>query len=122
MQQGAQGSRLASLRPLSGDDEMLFEATLDTEATRIFVTNVGGAATDMRLHHVADGDNPDQENALFYDYSIDTGQTLQVFADALNSGIQMKEGESLWVRSGVGGNLTFNVYGVTASIAPGANT
>lgn len=116
----AQGERLASLRPLTGSDELLFTTTLDTEVTRLFITNVDASDADMRLHHVAAGDAVSQDNALYYDFTVATGTTLQIFADAPNSGIQLKEGDALWVRSSTGGRLAFNMYGVTASQYPGA--
>jgi hypothetical protein len=117
----AQGSRIASLRPLSGSDELLFTATLDTEVTRIFVANVDPSTSNFRLHHVVAGGTITQENALFYDVLIAPASApLQVIADAANSGIQLKTGDTLWVRSSTGGRLSINVYGVTTSIAPGA--
>jgi hypothetical protein len=119
---GAQGSRLASHRPASGDDEELFRATIQTEVTRIFVTNVDAAAATFRLHHCEEGDAPDQENALFFDVNVEPGTTVQIISEAAHSGIHLKEGDTLDVRVSTGGRLTFNAYGITASIAPGAGT
>lgn len=116
----AQGSRLASLRPLTGGDELLFTATLDTEVTRLFVANVDPAASSMRLHHVVAGGSVSQDNALVFDLVVaPASEPVQIFADTANAGIQLKAGDTLWVRSSTGGRLAFNLYGVTASIAPG---
>ncbi len=99
--------RIASLRPLGGGDELLFTATAPTSVRQIFITNVTGAsATDFRLHHVPLGGSANQENALYYDYPLADGATLLAALD-----IRLATGETLWVRSATGGNITFNVYG-----------
>lgn len=118
----AQGSRLASFRPLTGGDELMFTATLDTEVTRLFITNVSGGAAAFRLYHVVAGGTPAQANALFFDHVLAANDTFELLADAPNSGIQLKTDDMLYVRAAVGGTVAFNVYGVTASIAPGLNT
>ncbi len=115
----AQGSRLASVLPGTTADTLLFTATMDTEVTRLFVCNVSGGAAVMDLYHVDDGGIVAAACALFFNQSIAAGATLQVFADAPNSGIQLKAGDELWGNSSVASALAFNLYGVTASIAPG---
>lgn len=113
-----QGSRVASLCPSGTSPVLAFTATMDTELTRLFATNVSGGAATLRVHHVVDGDVVANANALFYDYALAAGTTLQVFAEAINSGIQMKAGDELHVRSSVADAIAFNIYGVTASQAP----
>lgn len=115
----AQGSRLASVLPGDTADTLLFTATMDTEVTRLFVCNVSGGAATFDLYHVEAGDIVSAESALFFNQPVAIGETLQVFADAPNSGIQLKAGDELWGASSVGSALAFNLYGVTASIAPG---
>lgn len=115
----AQGERFASLCPADTDPAEAFMASLNTELTRIFVANVSGSVADARIWHVPAGGAVADQYALFYDVEIAAGETLQVFADAPSSGIQMKEGETLHVRSSAASALAFNVYGVVSSIAPG---
>lgn len=101
------GTRIASLRPLGGGDELLFTAVAPTSVRELFITNVtGSTATDMRLHHVAAGGVVSQQNALYYDRPMADGETLKVDAD-----IKLETGDALWVRSSTGGNITFNAYG-----------
>lgn len=114
----AQGSRLASVLPGTTADTLLFTATMDTEVTRIFVCNVSGGAAAADLYHVQAGATLSLADAIFFNKSVAAGDTLQVFADATNSGIQLKAGDELWC-AGPANALAFNVYGVTASIAPG---
>ena len=99
--------RLASLRPLTGGDELLFTATVAVAVREIFVTNVtGSTATDMRLHHVAVGGTVSQDNALYFDRPMADGETV-----AVRTNIKLAVGDTLWVRSATGGNISFNVYG-----------
>ncbi len=118
----AQGSRLASLCPTTTSPELAFTAEMPTEVTRLYAANVTGGAVTMRLWHVEAGDSVADKYALLYDYSIAAGETLQLFADAPNSGIKLEEGDELHVRSASANALAFNFYGVTASIAPGTSS
>lgn len=118
----AQGSRLASVRPTNTADTLLFTATLDTEVTLAFITNVTAGALAFRLHHVVEGGSVSLDNALYYDHAIAANDTFKEFVASANAGIQLKTGDALWVRSSSANGIAFNVYGVTASIAPGLNT
>lgn len=115
----AQGSRIASVLPGTTADTLLFTATMDTEVTRMYVANVSGGAALMDLYHVADGDTLSVGEALYFNKSIAVGDTFVLFSDAPNSGIQLKAGDTLWGASSVASALAFNIYGATASIAPG---
>lgn len=114
----AQGERFFSVIPDGTGDVLAFTATLDTEMTRLYVCNTSSGALTFRLHHVDAGGSVSLGNALFYDKSIPANDTEQVFADATNSGIQLKAGEMIYVRASSADLLAFNGYGVTASIAP----
>jgi len=116
----AQGSRLAVSRPSGTSAVTAFTATLATEITRIFVCNTSGSSKTFRLFHGESGDTFDEENALFWDVSVGADTTYEVFADSPNSGLALREGDILGVRSSAANGLTFSIYGVTASIAPGA--
>lgn len=120
--EAAQGSRLASVLPTNTSDTTAFTATLDTEVTRMFVTNLTGGALTFRVHHVPSGQAVANQYALYYDHALAANDTFELFSDATNSGIQLKEGDFLSVRSSSGNGIAFNMYGVTASIAPGAGT
>jgi hypothetical protein len=115
----AQGSRLFSSRPvLAATDTLAFTATLDTEITRIFVTNNTAVADTYRIHHVDAGGAPSLDNGLYYDQTLAGKTTATVFADAPNSGIKLAPGDMIYVRAATGGAIAFNAYGVTANIAP----
>lgn len=117
----AQGSRLNVIRPGDTAATLAFTAAIDTEVTRVFVCNTSGAGRTFRLFHGEDGDSFDEENALFWDVAVPSNTTVEVFADSPNSGIMMKATDILGVRSDSADGLTFSIYGVTASIAPGFN-
>lgn len=114
----AQGSRLFSVRPANTSDTDAFEATLQTELTKLFVCNNTGGALTFRLHHVLAGGSASLDNALYYDKSVAANDTLIFGGDTPNGGIHMAEGDKLVVRSSSGNGLAFNGYGVTATIAP----
>ncbi len=118
---GAQGSRLASIQPAAATIESAFVATMDTEVGRIFVCNTSGATT-FRIYHSPPGTvAPLAVEALYFDAAIGANETVDIVASSTNCGIQLKEGDILFVRSG-SGNVAFNIYGVTADIAPLAGT
>lgn len=114
----ASGTLLAALRPLTGSDTDLFEASLDTEVTQIFCCNITSGAVPFRLHHVVAGDLPAQENALFYDKTIPANDTFRLIAEVENCGIKLAAGDKLVVRSPTGGSITYSAYGITAHTAP----
>lgn len=124
MIEAAQGSRLAALCPADTDEAVAFTATLATEVTRLYVTNLSNGALTFRIWHVEadDAGLVSNEYALFYDKALPAHDTFELFADAPNSGIQLKEGDEIWVQSSSADEIAFNLYGVTASIAPGAGT
>ena len=115
----AQGSRLAVIRPGNTTAATAFTASVNTEITRIFVCNTSGATRTFRIFHGASGDSFDEENALFWDVEVAADTTYEVFADSPNSGIMLSTGDIVGVRSDSADGLTFSIYGVTASIAPG---
>lgn len=114
----AQGSRLFWNRPADTAEHTAFTATLQTEVTKLFVTNNTGGALTFRLWHVPAGGSAGLDNALFYDKSVAANDTYIFGGDTPNGGIHMDEGDFLVVRSSSGNGLGFNGYGVTASIAP----
>lgn len=114
----AQGSRLASVRPANTSDTLAFTATLDTEVTRVYVCNTSANARTFRLHHVNAGGSVSLDNALYYDKALAANDSFELFSDAPNSGLQLKTGDMLYVRSSNANDLAFNIYGVTADIAP----
>lgn len=117
--EAGQGSRLASLCPGDTAANLAFTATLDTEITRLLVTNLTAGALTFRIWHVAAADSPTQppESALYYDHAVAANDTFELRSDATNSGIQLKVDDELWIRSSSASALAFNLYGVTASIA-----
>ena len=115
----AQGSRLAASVPsTAATDTLLFTATLDTEVTRVFVCNLTGSARTFRFFHVDVGGTPATTNALFYDRALGANDTFILFADAPNSGIQLRTGDMIYARPSVANDIGFHLYGVTADIAP----
>jgi|SRR5262245_21324610 len=118
----AQGSRLVSLCPSGTGEVEAFAATLDTEVTRLFVCNVTASPVNIRVWHVDAGDVVAAKYALFYDYPIAAGTTLQLISEADNSGVQLKTGDEIHVQASTADALAINIYGVTAAIAPGAAT
>jgi len=116
----AQGSRLALTTPGDTSNHDVFTAALPTELTRLLVCNVSALAATFRFFHVPFGGSSGSTNALFWDVSIATGATFDFAAGTDNAGPQLAVGDILAVRSGTANALTFNIYGVTASIAPGA--
>lgn len=117
--QAAQGLRLASVRPLTTADALAFTTFIDTEVTRALVVNNTASPVAFRLYHVPAGGAAGLDNALFYDKSVAANDTFIFASDANNSGVQLKEGDTIVVRSATGGALGFQIYGVTASIAQG---
>ncbi|MEJ2116427.1 MAG: hypothetical protein P8Y36_00420 [Alphaproteobacteria bacterium] len=115
----AQGSRLAVVRPDSTSAVTAFTASLPTEVTRVFVCNTSGGARTFRMLHGESGDSFDEENALFWDVAVAANTTYEVFSDAPNAGVSMRESDIIGVRSDAADGLTFSIYGVTTSIAPG---
>jgi hypothetical protein len=120
--EAAQGSRLASVLPTDTSNTTAFTATLDTEVTRMFVTNLSAGALTFRVFHVPADVVLGNVHALYYDHALAANDTFELFSDATNSGVQLKEGDTIVVRSSSGNNIAFNLYGVTASIAPGAGS
>lgn len=116
----AQGSRLASIRPAVTTDQLAFTATLDTEITRLLVCNNTAGAVAFRVYHVPAGGSPGLDNALYYDKTIAANDSFDFSIGAANAGIHLKTAEMLYVKTGTANALGFQVYGVTASIAPGA--
>lgn len=117
--EAAQGSRLFSNRPAGTGDTLAFTAVMDTEVTRMFICNTTALAAAFRVYHCLAGDAPGVNNALFYDKQVAANDTYLLASDATNSGIQLKVGDTIYIKSGTGGALGFQAYGVTASIAPG---
>jgi hypothetical protein len=117
--EAAQGSRIALLRPANTNAALAFTTTMDTEVTRVFVCNSAASARSFRLYHVLAGASVGLDYALFYDKAVAANDTFEFYGLSTNGGIQLKEGDTLHVRSSNADDLTFHVYGVTASIAPG---
>jgi hypothetical protein len=115
----AQGSKLAQIQPGDTSDTLAFTAVIQTEITRILVCNTAGSARTFRIFHADSGDSFSVDNALFYDYAIAAHDTVIIATDAPNAGIALQIGELLGVQASAADELTFTVYGVTASIAPG---
>lgn len=115
--QAAQGLRLASVRPANTADTTAFTAFIDTEIMRVVVCNTSAVARTFRLFHVPSGGAAGLDNALFYDKQIAANDTFSLTSDAPNSGIQLKPGDMLGVRSSNANDLAFQVYGVTGRVA-----
>ncbi len=117
----AQGSRLGLARPAVTTIVTLFTASIQTEITRIVVchANPGGAAHTFSLYHAPNGIAFGQDNVLYAGFSINPGQTVDLIAGAPNAGIHMDIGDTFGIQTSAASELTFHVYGVTASIAPG---
>ena len=114
----ARGLRLASSLPGSTSDVLAFTATIDTEIKRVFVCNVSAASATFRIHHVGVSESVSATNALYYDKTLASNETFEFSANT-DDGIQLKPDESVYVRSSVASALSFNIYGVTADLAPG---
>ena len=115
--QAAQGLRLASVRPATAADTTAFTAFIDTEITRLFICNTSALARTFRLFHVPAGGAAGLDNALFYDKAVAANDVFNLASDAPNSGIQLKPGDTLGVRSSNANDLAFQVYGVTGRVA-----
>lgn len=113
----AQGSRLAVLRPDSTDMTLAFTASINTEITNIFVANTTGSTATFRICHVGPLDIADENNALFWDVEVLSGDTQIIFADSPNAGVTLAVDDTLHVRTDTADALTFTLYGVTATIA-----
>ena len=115
----ANGSRLASISPAATTNTLAFTATVDTEITRVFCTNRTGSAITVRLYHVTEGATLADTDALIYDTSIAANSYVDLQAQAPGSGLHLEPGDTLYVRASAV-SMNFNIYGVTANIAPGA--
>lgn len=111
------GSRLAQIRPGDTNIATAFTATLDTEITLITVTASAGAASTFRIYHVDEGGTASVTNVLFWNVAVAADETFIFQAQAPGTGIQLARGDFLAVRAGAADNVTFNVYGVTETLA-----
>ncbi len=93
----------------------VYTAGLQTEFTHIVICNTTGTAATYRIFHDDDGSTFDQSTALYYDASIAANSTLRITADTINSGISIKKGGQLAVRSSTASALTFTGYGITSN-------
>lgn len=112
------GSRLASTRPAINTDTLAFTASMATEITRGFVVNVDSSAHTFRIYHVPAGGSPGSDNAIYWDKTVAANDTFDLQTSGGNSGIHMAENDMIYVRSNSAALVSFQIYGVTTSIAP----
>lgn len=79
--------------------------------TRINICNTSGAAATYRLFHDDDGTTFDETTALAWDEPIPANGVRIWEAQSPSSGISLKSGGSLGVRTSVNSALTFSIYG-----------
>lgn len=113
----ALGSRLAQIRPADTNIATAFTAELNTEVTLITVTASSGAASTFRIYHVDPGGTASVTNALFWNVAVAVDETFIFQAQTAGSGIQVQRGGSIAVRAGTASTITFNIYGVTETLA-----
>ena len=111
----AQGSQLAQTRPSGTTAGAAFTASIQTEITRIFITNTTGSGATFSIYHDDDGTTYDQTTALFYGVSIPANTTTE-FSCNPGAGIQIRADGKLAVQSNTGSALTFSIYGITAQV------
>ena len=112
----AKGSQLAQIRPSASASTALV-TTLRTEVTQIVVCNTTSSPATFSIYHDDDGTTYDATTALFFSAPIEGNTTVQVISDAIGSGLMMKRGAALGVKSSVNLALTYTVYGVTEEVA-----
>lgn len=113
----ALGSRLAQIRPADTGIALAFTAELNTEVTLINVTASSGAAGSFRIYHVDAGGSPSVTNALFWNVAVALDETFIFQAQCPGAGIQLARGDSIHVRVAAASTVTFNIYGVTETLA-----
>lgn len=114
----AQGVRLGSLRPGDLNNATVFTGKARvTEITRIHVCNTGAGAATFRLFH-DDAGVPtfDETTALYWDKNVPAGDVVVIEAQSENSGIMVKKGGQIGVRTNTADDLTFTLYGVPAAL------
>ena len=115
----AAGQLLAQSRPTVNTATTLFRATLRTEVTRINVCNVDSAVRTFRIFHDdtnTSGPSYAAPTAIYWDMTVPVGGVVAITADGQNTGITIKKGGNLGIRTDTASGLTFSAYGVVQSI------
>ena len=107
------GAQLAQLRPSGTTTTTLFSASLRTEVTCIFIANTTTNTCAMSLYHDDDGSTFDETTALYFSKSVAANDTVKIEANSPGSGITVRAGGKIGVKSGVANALTFSLYGIT---------
>ena len=112
----ASGQQIAQSRPSDTSAVSVYTASILTEITKIVICNTTGSGATFRIFHDDDGSTFDQTTALYYDTAIGANATTVIDAQP-NSGLMVRNGGQIAVRSGTGNALNFTLYGVTANLA-----
>lgn len=116
----AQGELLGQLRPANTTAATIFTADeLRVEITLILACPRSGTtgATDIDIYHDDDGSTYDDDSIIFAGQVSDNGNSLVFQAQHPGSGIMVKPGGTLGVKTSVASEINFLVYGITESIA-----
>jgi hypothetical protein len=114
----AEGSLLAQARPNNTTDNVVFTGgELATEVMLIIIANNTAGAIAVRLYHDDAAAGFGIGNALYYDKAVPANDSLIFQAQGQGSGLFVKKGGLIGMRSATANALTVSVYGITAQAA-----
>ena len=114
MENYAPGSLLSQLQDLSASAQVAYSATLHTEIQHICVccTLTAGARFDI-YHDDGAGNRYSAGTSLFFNKAIAGLETILIGSDYPGTGLTVKTGGSLGIKSNITGACTFSIYGTT---------
>lgn len=114
----AQGEQLAQLRPSVTTPVTLFTASeLRVEVTLLVICNHTGGAVAVNVYHDDDGTTYDSTTMLVDRSVLQDDPEFAFQAQHPGSGIHIKPGGSIGVRTATADDVTFTLYGVTETLA-----
>lgn len=108
---GAIPNRKLASRNLTVANTVLYECPRSRTAQIVLLAmcNISTTKASLRLYHVTSSDTASSNNALFYDYSVDSHSTTIVDATFYMTG-----GDKLIAYGSAAASITVTVYGIEA--------
>ena len=116
----ATGILLAQHRLADTDSTKVFTASMPTEITRMQIVNTSLGDTSISIYHnpkANAGNTPDNDNIVSL-LNVGASETAEWAIPSAGAGLQLTDGDEIWVGASVASAVTVSIYGVTISIAP----